>query len=65
MENRLGQPPPLRRCAASLRLADSPALRRAAAQPSPSIASSDAKHTDKSFSGLDQLLPQSIFSLSP
>jgi hypothetical protein len=47
----------LRRFAATLRLADSPALRREAAQPSPDSPQKEPATSDKSISGLDPVHP--------
>src|ERR1017187_5147456 len=53
-QNRPGAPGWLRRFAATLRLADSPALRREAAQPTPDIPhQKDSRQTDKFKPGLD------------
>src|ERR1017187_965463 len=58
-QNRPGEPPWLRRFAATLRLADSPALRREAAQPTPEIThQKDTRHPDKFKPGLDRCDPQ-------
>src|ERR1017187_6595383 len=54
-QNRPGAPGWLRRFAATLRLADSPALRREAAQPTPDIPhQKDTRQTDKFKPGLDR-----------
>src|ERR1019366_2753461 len=53
-QNRPGAPGWLRRFAATLRLADSPALRREAAQPTPDIPhQKDTRQPDKFKPGLD------------
>src|ERR1035441_700390 len=54
-QNRPGAPGWVRRFAANLRLADSPALRREAAQPTPDIPhQKDTRQTEKFKPGLDQ-----------
>src|ERR1019366_6816290 len=54
-QNRPGAPGWLRRFAATLRLADSPALRREAAQPTPDIPhQKDTRQPDKFKPGLDR-----------
>src|ERR1017187_984397 len=59
-QNRPGAPGWLRRFAATLRLADSPALRREAAQPTPDIPhQKDTRQTDKFKPGLDLLKAES------